>query len=440
MSNNKHTTGSRVSRRQSTALMSDAGATEHVVSYWGPAVAYIPGRGWRKHDGRRFVPEPLDWHVVRAARALPVLAPLRKRLESVHGIRSVTRLAESHPSVAVDPAAFDADPMVLNLENGELNLLTGALSPHSVSSRLTKLGGCTFDPLATAPRWEAFVHEVACGRPALIAYLQVVVGYCLTGLTSEHLLWILLGHGSNGKSVFLAVLRQLLGDYAGTVDPELFVATKASRHPTGLADLEGLRLAMAAELNADEKFDEALVKRATGEDELAARRMHQDFFTFQSKAKVMLAMNAMPQIDGADEGIWRRLRVVPFEHKPKKPDHFLLAALKSERSGILNWALIGLQEYLRSGFPSCPEVDAATAAYRASSDIVGEFLQAMATPSANAVVTAKGAYEKFFAYCLANDLKSPGTRAFHRAMGAHGHATAKVAHGGVRGYRGLTIK
>jgi len=208
--------------------------------------------------------------------------------------------------------------------------------------------------------------------------LQRAMGYSLTGLTTEHALFLLHGIGRNGKTTFLEAMRYVMGTYATSTPFETFVVKpQGDGIPNDLAALHAARFVSAVESDEGKRLAEAKIKQITGGDTVSARFLHKEYFTFLPQFKIWLATNHRPTIHGADEGIWRRIKLVPFNVviPDGRVDEKLPAKLISEASGILNWALEGLAEYRRSGLMEPDAVLGATAEYRAAEDWLSKFIE-----------------------------------------------------------------
>lgn len=306
-----------------------------------------------------------------------------RKSEDANGIDAALRLARSEPGIAVSHDVLDADPMLLNCANGTLDLRTGTLRPHSRDDMLTKLCPTAFEPSSLSlgdqcPQWIAFLHETTCGDADLMDFLQDALGYTLTGEVREHVLFFCSGDGANGKSVLLGVAQFVLGaDYSMTAPPNMLLKTRGDRHPTDVAGLKGKRLVITSEPDAAMKLDEALVKSLTGGDVITARRMREDFWEFTPSHTLWMAANHKPPVRGTDYGIWRRMRVIPFENKVEEGDQDkgLPDKLRCEASGILNWMVAGLAKYRRRGLTVPDTVKFATDSYRVEMDSVGRFVE-----------------------------------------------------------------
>ncbi len=371
----------------------DLGNARRFVKQHGAGLRYVRAWGWLVWDGRRWTHDETG-EVMQRAKEIPDLirvealrrppgTPLRKTLlqwafksESRARLEAMVALAQTEPSIAVLADTFDADPWVLNVVNGTLNLRTGALRRHSREDLITKLAPVDYNPAATCPRFEAFLDRIMAGNVDLIRFLQRAIGYSLTGLATEQVLFILHGTGANGKSTFLEALRHVLGDYAVQADPSTFLKRDPDAIRNDVARLRGARFISAVEIGFGRHLDEALVKQATGGDTITARLLYREPFEFMFTGKVFLACNHKPEIRGADLGIWRRIRLIPFEVTipPEEQDRHLLDVLKGEAPGILGWAVEGYLDWQREGLVTTGAVVEATARYREASDTLAGFL------------------------------------------------------------------
>lgn len=370
----------------------DAGNARLLADLHGHELRFVTTWGtWLAWDGRRWARDHSNVAATEAAKDVTRTllryvddVPAKRRLElvrhataseSASRITAMLRLAATLPGIRVDHHQLDADHDRLTLANGTIHLPSGHLEPYDPARLATKLVPITYDPTARSATWETFLERVL-PDPDVRDFMQRFAGYCLSGDVSEQILVFLIGLGANGKSVFLSVLRRLLGDYAVVAPRDLLVVQRHEAHPTSTATLHGARVATASELEAGSRLNEAKVKELTGGDDLTARRMGEDFWGFSPTHKLILSANHRPAVSGADEGIWRRIRVVPFEVTipPDERDPHLTQTLTGELPGILNWALAGHARWRTDGLGLPTAVDLASAAYRAEQDVVGQFL------------------------------------------------------------------
>jgi len=292
-------------------------------------------------------------------------------------IRAMVSLARSSDTLAISVSELDADPWALNVANGTLDLRTGKLRRHSPGDLHTKLAPVAYDAAAKCPTWDRFLSTSMGGSTELIDFLARLAGYTLTGVIREHVLGFLFGGGANGKSTCLSTMHALMGDYAVRAGRGLLFSSRGERHPTELTNLFGARLVTCAEVPDGVAFDEALVKDLTGGDIISARRMREDFWEFAPTHKLYLAGNHKPKVRGQDDGIWRRIRLVPWTVTvpPEQRDSALPEKLRAELPGILAWAVRGCLAWQRDGLGEPQAVRDATSDYRAESDPLREFAE-----------------------------------------------------------------
>ncbi len=357
-------------------------------------------------------------------------------------IRDMLRLARSAPEFSIHHDALDADPWLLNVQNGTLNLRTGRLRPHDPADLITKLAPVQFDPDATCPTWDVFVDRSMGGNKALVGFLRRFVGYALVGVTREQVLGFLFGNGANGKSTFVMTLHAIMGDYAVRAPRGLLFESRNS-HPTALTTLFRARFVSCAEVPKGAALDEALVKDLTGGDLIMGRRMREDFWTFAPTHKLFLAGNHKPIVRDGDDGIWRRIRLIPWTVTvpPEERDPQLPEKLVREAPGILAWAVRGCLEWQRDGLGEPPAVTAATAAYRVESDPLREFFDLRLVFSPDAIVSRKDVRIAYEAHCKDNGDEAATPRELGAALRGRGVTPGSVRrHGQVLdAWRGVRL-
>ena len=351
------------------------------VAGWGKWLVW-DGQRWRTED--TLAATDLIRSVCRQTAVRADNPRIAAKLASSGTVSGVERLARTDRRHAATTDEWDADPWLLNTPGGVVDLKTGRKRANERADRMTKITTAT--PGGECPQWLAFLSDVTGGDVELQAYLQRMVGYCLTGVTSAHALFFLYGTGANGKSVFANVVSTILGDYAATASMDTFVETRGERHPTDLAGLRGARFVMAIETEQGRRLNESKVKAITGGDKISARFMHKDFFEFYPHFKPVIVGNHKPAIRNIDEAMRRRMHMIPFTVTipAERRDPHLTEKLLAERDGILAWAVVGCLAWQREGLnpPTC--VQDATDEYFESEDALGRWLDERCVQEANA--------------------------------------------------------
>lgn len=421
---------------------------ERLAQRYTGRLLHVHGLGWYVWDGRRWKPDR-DGAAQRAVidtvkAAFSELSGLaddgrRKllrdigRCESASGVTGVLRLASCLTAFAVSPDRLDADPYLLNTADGTLDLRTGEVREHTPTDLITKVTRCGLQHTGTD--FAEFLHEVL-PDPAVRAFVQRLLGYALLGAVREHVLALFVGSGCNGKSTLLETVMAAMGDYSIAADPELLLHRDGA-HPTGQADLLGVRLAVMAETGEGRKLAPATVKRLTGGDKIRARRMRQDFFEFEPSHTLVVMTNHRPVVPGDDPAMWRRLLLVPFDVVVQKPDPTLLRRLAQDLPAVLGWLVEGYKQYADVGLAAPDAVMARTDEYRASSDALGRFLEERTHANPNDAVGARELYTAWCEWCRHNGEEIGSEMSFAEAMSRRGIGKKRRAAGVV--YPGVML-
>lgn len=290
---------------------------------------------------------------------------------------------------------LNADPYAVNCANGILRLVEGpdphdaawgsgpltwhaVLAPHAREAMASKMMRADYNPEAPRPNFENFLISIL-PDPDLREFVKRWFGYTLTGLTVEQKLAFLYGVGRNGKSTLVDVIAKIVDDYGSTVPIETLTGSeqrKGSEATPDLVRLPGARMVRASEPERGQKMKEALVKALTGGEPVMIRRMHQEFVEVVPEFKLTISGNHKPEIRGGDDGIWRRVLLVPFETQVplEEVDPMLPQKLWEERDGIFAWMVEGALSYLTDGLKIPSVISAATEEYRKDSEPMRVFL------------------------------------------------------------------
>ncbi len=395
--------------------LTDMGNAERFVAHHGRDVRYCypwgkwlvwTGAHWERDDsGRvhRLAKEAVRGIYAEASAAedegrRKAIAQHATRSEAEARIKAMLELAKSE--VPVSPDDLDADPWLLNVPNGALDLKSGELRPHRREDLLTKMVGAEYNPDAPAPAWAAFLERVLPGEE-LRRFVRRAAGYSLTGDTSEQVMFINHGGGNNGKSTFQEALSEALGDYAMRAPTEMLMVKRGGGVPNDVARLKGGRFVTASETEEGRRLAESLVKDLTGQDTITARFMRAEFFDFKPSHKLWLSTNHKPEIKGTDNAIWRRIRLVPWSVvvPPAERDRELPEKLRAELAGVLAWAVRGCIEWRREGLGESEEVRVATAEYRAEQDVLAAFIEEVCVVRPEAWVRFADLHGAYAAWC-----------------------------------------
>lgn len=437
----------------------DLGNAECLIDAHGQDLRCVSGLGWYAWDGVKWAPDETGEVFRRAkqtarqryAEASKIVddgnrkkcAEWARKSEGAARIAAAVQLASTELAVVCRVADLDADPMLLNVTNGTIDLRTGKLRPHRREDLITKVAGTSYDSAAACPIFDAFLRQIFAGDDELIAFVQRFMGYALAADVREQVLLFCHGGGANGKSTFIDLMIDMMGGFGGyamPAAPGLLVAKKGDQHPTELADLRGARLVTCVEIGDGKRFDEERVKSLTGGDAIKARHMREDFFTFKPTHRLIVAANHKPQVRGTDHAIWRRILLVPFTvtFTDAQKDRDLPTKLRAELPGILAWAVRGCLEWQRAGLRPPKSVTEATDRYRAEQDAIGRFIADRCTVSPHAKSTAGSLYADFKDWARETGEHELPQRRFGESLAERGYEQ-KRGQGGTRWWHGLSL-
>lgn len=322
--------------------------------------------------------------------------------------------------VIVKHGEFDKEDMLLNTESGYVDLSSGELHDHDIDKKFSHQTVAEYSDNVDAPLWEKFLNQIFNNDEELIHYVQKAIGYSFTGSVDEQCLFILNGRGRNGKSVFSNVVSDVAGNYAKQMNVQTIVAKKnqSGSANSDIARLEGARIVTSSELNEGDRFDESLVKQLTGGDKILARFLYGSEFEYKPKFKIWMATNHLPIIRGTDDGIWRRIKIIPFNIQiPKeKVDKKLEYKLKAEYTGILNWIVQGAIMWQQEGLKDPEAVTKVIETYRAEMDPLDAFLEECCTTGQNYSIKAREMYDAYHEWAKESEEYKMSLNKFGREM------------------------
>jgi putative DNA primase/helicase len=362
-----------------------------------------------------------------------------------HGklIASISRFA-AQAGIAVTPDSFNSNLDLLNLPNGTLNLVTGALQQHTPADMITLTFGAEYDPDANCPKWMQFLTDVFPERNVQ-AYVQRALGYSLLGTPTERAMFLLHGPSGTGKSVLTRVMTDVFGGY-GITAPATTFRLKKNDTSVDVHRLRGRRFVTTSEMPEGALLDEELVKRITGGDAITSRSLYESYQDWRAQCVVWIATNFLPKVNGDDNAIWRRAKSVPMltefgtgerEEILGYADHLLL-----ERNGILNWLLEGLASYRRQGLNQPAEITADIEAYRIDVDSVASFIRDRMDDGVLLRIPGEEIRSSilnglYMQYCDENRVPALGARRFANRLRALGPDIRPIKVGGAAMWTGL---
>ncbi|MEJ8640058.1 phage/plasmid primase, P4 family [Streptomyces sp. MS2.AVA.5] len=414
--------------------LSDRGNAKLFAKLYANDYRHVPGIGWYRWDTTRWqldeddtvlwvagdLAETIARHDPRGIFSSHALDEHRRRALSTTGINAMLTQAKAAPGMVLNAALLDADPYALCTPDGVVDLRTGRVKTPDPNkdfhSRITTVG----PQQMPTPRWDRFLVDTFGDDTEggeVIAYLQLLLGYSVTGDVGGQILPFLFGSGKNGKSVLLDVLMKLLGGYADAAPPGFLMTRTYEGHPTDLAELHGRRVILCSEVKPGDKFDEARVKLLTGGDRIKARRMRQDFFSFEPTHKLWLLGNHRPEVGTGGFAFWRRMRLIPFERvvpDSRKIDNLADLLVTEEGPGILGWLINGARRYLAGDRDlTGPErVRIATNAYAETEDHTGRFYEESCRLAPELRAEQAALYAAYRAWCHNEGAPAVSSRAF----------------------------
>lgn len=443
--------------RQENFFLSDLGNARRLKAQHGRDLRYChPQRRWYCWKGTHWAMDNLGEVERRAHSVIDSIREgsekhldLNKRqalqkfaIKSEGGERvlAMIRLAQSLPGVPITPAEMDRDPWLLNCANGTIDLHTGELRPHRREDLVTRLVPVDYDPEAACDLWEKFLYRIL---PAdVVDFVQRSLGYALTGSCKEQCLFILWGHGANGKSTLLGRISEVLGTYAMHTRTEVLLDKPNSGEVSNeIARLHGPRFVTAFEVGRGKKLSENLIKELTGQDEITARFLYSEPFQFVPQFKLFISTNTKPVIRDSTHAMERRLNLIPFVEQipPEERDGELPEKLRAEWPGILAWLVRGCLDWQAGGLGVPVQVSEATAEYFADMNLLRDFLSDRCLIDTKAMSTAQDLYQSYLNWADDEGEKSPlSKRSFGLTLGEMGFQKARGG-GGKRLWRGVGL-
>jgi putative DNA primase/helicase len=345
-----------------------------------------------------------------------------KRSSSRRALEDMIKLARSEPGMSVALSELDNNPYLLGVQNGVVDLKKGTLLSPDPSLLVTKYCNIGFDSEAKCPQFCAFLEQVVPIKEQR-DFLVIVLGYFLTGLSTEQLWFFFHGVGSNGKSVLITLLENLMGDYATKIPTEMLM--QHNRSSAGAAPdlllLQGKRLVFCNETKEGQRLDDARLKDLTGNDTIIGRPLYSNnHISFSPTHKLVVVGNYHPTVSDDSHGFWRRVVLYPFSVTipQAQQDKRLLEKLIAEGPGILNYLLDALKTYFEKGLEVPKSLSQATQQYRTEQDMMHQFIDDECITGPDKTVLKADLYDRYKEWCLGNGLRALSSNRFSRKLTA----------------------
>ncbi|MEV6726865.1 phage/plasmid primase, P4 family [Streptomyces xanthochromogenes] len=431
---------------------------ERFLEEHGDALRFVHNVGWHEWDGARWLLDEQRVDMAYAVRtiktALLALEDMSgderddlykdiRRSESASGLEGLLKIASALAPMSTASKSLDANPYQFNTPDGTVDLAEGAIEDCNRADLITKVAGASLpdedegEP-AGAQEWDQFLARILPDEEVR-AFVQRLFGYAMLGKVTEHVMPIFTGTGANGKGTLRDALMAAFGDYAIEVDPAILMESKHERHGAFKMRLRGARLTFCSETEKGKRFAEATMKRLVGGDPIEANLMHKNPITFDPSHTLIMLTNHLPIVSGDDPAVWRRILVVPFDVviPEAERDGGLPERLKKAAPAVLEWAYAGWQDYAEKGLAPPEIVRIKTEEYKASSDVLGRFLDERTLPSPHGLVQARELFSAWTSWCHASGEQSTSEVEFAKSMATRGFNHRKTKTGKV--YTGILI-
>ncbi|MGG7570356.1 phage/plasmid primase, P4 family [Streptomyces sirii] len=409
--------------------LTDLGNAERLFQQLGGQVRMVPGAGVFKWRGRCWAQIPTEALYADVRRVVKDMADepghepekLSRHVlnsQQANKVKAMVDMLTSIPGVYATVGQFDARPDLLAFRNAVVDLRTGQARPHDPADMNTFYVDVDYNPATQAPRWERFLKECHPGCEAMPAFLQMLIGYGITGYGVERAFIMHTGPTTNGKTTFTAAIEDVFREATKRADASLFQRRRENGGPRAdVVGLRGRRLVISSEWPANMPLDQALMKAVTGDQTITARGVYaRSEITFRPVCLVQVDTNYVPDVDATDAALWQRVRVVPWNEDFRgREDRHLQATLHQEREGIAAWAVRGAIEWFRAyesgrGLDYPAVVERATAHYRDSSHPLSGFIGEEYVVQEGAHVPRTETWDRYRSWTEECGIRHPMTR------------------------------
>lgn len=364
---------------------------------------------------------------------------------TVRRVEAMQQTAASEPGMSIsNPGLFDANPWVIGVKNGAVNLRNAELLEPSPGMLVSRQAGAEYDRLAQCPMWTQTVHEVMRGDEEMVSFMQRLCGYALTGLVTEEKLFFFLGMGANGKSVFMNVIAAAVGEYAATVRAALL-----ARDPKGSGSdaerekcrLPGARIALMNETGQGDVWDDQRTKELVSRERISARQLYGESFDFMPTHKLFIRGNHQPGAMDNTDGFWRRIVLIGFTRQFPESERIPdldRQIIEKELPGVLAWMVEGCLDWQKHGLQVPASIAVAVNTYRRDTDLMGEWIDACCTASTGAEDSINALFTSYEMFLKEANTKAPSRNTFGRQLVQRGFSKRKS--NGLVLYTGIALQ
>jgi P4 family phage/plasmid primase-like protien len=444
------------------------GHAECTKKLFGDRLAFVPRWGWVAYDGKKWqldggehICQQYVAETIKIRRDLAVQAENAELARRCNGTFTIIGSSQSMLERRVLKATsdFNSDPDLLNCSNGVVDLRTGNLMDHDPKFHFMYCVDTEYHPTANDDDWFTFLMSVTgekdifgIERPDgdLLEWIQMAVGYSITGHTRENCLFYLHGATRSGKGTFTHTLLTMLGSpLSASVPFKIFTENANDPQNFTFAPLQPCRFIAGSEPNKSERFNDGLVKNLTGEDPMRCSFKGKDQFEFMPSFKIWLSSNWPFNADPSDTAVWGRARIIHFPNSfLGNEDKGLKQRLVSKEAleGVLMWAVKGAVAWYASprGLQSPEAVKAMAVKQRLDQDYVQQFLDEccdIADAKSEVFTGFSEIHKRYTAWCHDNGVMPLQQRSLALALKAKGFMDSRKRTDGklVRGYIGMQL-
>lgn len=427
----------KLSRVVADYELTDTGNAQKLYEIYGSKIRYnVDNRVWYYYNSTYWQPDTMsrikllaeavieqiknDALTIQDSKTRESILKNVKRMLSSGGKEAMIKEAEHINGIPVTNEDFDKNGYLINTKSGIVDLKTGDITLHDKTLMLSKY--IPFEVDYTPPkRWLQFLADIQPNKPHIVDYIQKSLGYGLCNSAREQCMFIFLGDGANGKSLLLDVVHEITNGYSVSADVKILMENKNNTANLGdIARLKGARTVIVEEPEQGDKLAESRVKTLTsGLGSIVARFLYGNEFEFNFTAKIFMSANHKPIIRGTDNGIWRRIRVIPFTRvfKDHEQDLDLQSKLMKEAPQILGWLIQGFKKYQSEGLESPSEILDENKNYRSEMDIVQRWINDNCEVDTQYTAKADELYSNFMTYVTVNNEFKISSTIFGRNLG-----------------------